>query len=176
MKVLESYLAFSDSTPVVGLGCIFRAWPEWNSRLPTWHLRVWVVVGPQFFSVVFGWSRAVYCLEGFSLARLLLWLERAAYVETFLSALVNISRSLPSAMHKAKTNKQTKPKNQTKPRELTSMFFLGGLNSLSSLPSSLNFSEPFNVYFIYNVQGFKLYLEGGIEKITSASLFWKQKS
>lgn len=105
MKVLESYLAFSDSTQVVGLGCIFRAWPEWNSRLPTWYLRVWVVVGPQFFSVVFGWSRAAYCLEVFSLARLLLWLERAAYVEAFLSALIDISRSLPSAMHKAKTNK-----------------------------------------------------------------------
>lgn len=42
-------LSFSDTIPVVGLGCHFTALPEWNSRLLTRLLLVWVMVGPCSF-------------------------------------------------------------------------------------------------------------------------------
>lgn len=54
-----------------------------------------------------------------------------------------------------------------------SMLFLEVLKPLASLPSSLNFSEPSYPYFIYDVQGFKLYLEGRTEKITYTPIFQK---
>lgn len=47
---------------------------------------------------------------------------------------------------------------------------LGAWISLS-LPFSLNFSEPSYPYFIYDIQGFKLYLEGRTEKITYTPIF-----
>lgn len=144
-KFLASHLSSLALPQQVSWGALLQCGKGKKFRISTQTLLMWV--GPQFFSVVFGWSTAD-CLEVFCLGRWSFWMESKLFSGLFFWWGDHLYLfAFPGCWFLQCPVWDIWRKKET--RELT-IVFSWVLRSLAHLPSFYLF-ESCRVCFIYNV-------------------------